>query len=105
MKYLKKYPLKFKKRIDVPDALGPKTRDMLANSCLEDLYVTPCTLNMSSQNPAIMIPRIFNTLPISVKNMRENSDFICKIRQVVLKYQYYDMNEFFICNFDLINDM
>jgi hypothetical protein len=45
-----------------------------------------------------MIPRTFNAIPTSVKVI----EIICKIRQLVLKYQYYNTNNIFVCNFDLL---
>jgi hypothetical protein len=56
-------------------------------------------LNITSQNPACMIPRIFNSLPIGIKCMQRDNEFMCKIRECALKYQFYDLNEFFICDF------
>jgi exonuclease III len=100
MKFLKKNPEKFKKRIEVPEAQGPRTRAQVLNSCPDDLYVNTCSLNITSQNPACMIPRIFNALPIGIKCMQRDNEFICKIRELTLKHQFYDLNEFFVCEFD-----
>jgi len=30
-------------------------------------YISTCSLNISSQNLAVMIPRIFNSLPVEIK--------------------------------------
>ena len=49
-----------------------------------------------------MIPRIFNALPAQVKMISDDKVFICKIREITLKRQFYDMNEFFICNFESV---
>jgi hypothetical protein len=48
-----------------------------------------------------MIARIFNMLPVSVKMLEDGRKLICKVREIVYKYQFYDMNEFFTCEFDL----
>ena len=102
MKYLKKYPAKFKKRSEVPEAGGPRTRGLVRNSCPDDLFISTCSLNLSSQNPAVMIPRIFNSLPVEIKCIQTDGEFICKVRELALRYQFYDLNEFFVCNFDLV---
>ena len=47
-----------------------------------------------------MIPRIFNALPINVKLINDDKEFICKIREIALQRQFYDMDEFFVCNFE-----
>ena len=102
MKYLKKHPEKFTKCIDVPETekLSVKTRANKANNCENDLYCKNCRLNVSTQNPDMMIPRIFNALPRYVKMIVDDKKFICKIREIVLERQFYDMNEFFVCNLE-----
>jgi hypothetical protein len=47
----------------------------------------------------IMIPRLFNALPESVKMIEEDKDFICKIREIALKHQFYDFDEILVGNF------
>jgi hypothetical protein len=32
--------------------------------------------------------------------MENKTEFICKIREIVQRHQFYDMNEYFICDFD-----
>jgi hypothetical protein len=51
-----------------------------------------------------MIARIFNicSLLVCVKMIENKNEFICKVREIVKRYQYYDMDEFFICNFELL---
>jgi hypothetical protein len=58
-------------------------------------------LDILNQNPVVMIARIFNMLPVSVKMLEDGRKLICKVREIVYKYQFYDMNEFFTCKFDL----
>lgn len=76
LKYLKRYASKFKKICDLPGARVIQTRQIAANQCPNDLFVPICTPNMSAQNPAIMIPRLFNALPIDDKMIEINTDFI-----------------------------
>lgn len=42
-----------------------------------------------------MMARIFNELPVNVKMMSDTKKFICKNTEIVSKYQFYDMNEFY----------
>jgi Reverse transcriptase (RNA-dependent DNA polymerase) len=102
MKYLKKYPDKFTKCIDVPEneKLNVKTRTNKLKTCENDLYYKNCRLNIISCNPDVMIPRIFNALPINVKMINDDKQFMCKVREITLVNQFYDLNEFFVCNFD-----
>ena len=51
----------------------------------------------------IMISRIFNMLPVTVKMLPDKKEFICKIKEIVYKYQYYDMHEYFTCDFRMLN--
>lgn len=100
MKYLKRHPEKFTKSCDVPKQ-GVKTRRAAANACPNDLFVSYCSLQISSQNPATIIPRIFNALPVNIRMIEDDKEFVCKIRELVLRHQFYDLDEFFVCNFDL----
>jgi len=70
-------------------------------SCENDLYVIPCSLEISEQNPNVMIARIFNTFPVHMKLIEDPKEFITKVHKIVLHYQFYDMDEFFSCVFDL----
>jgi hypothetical protein len=45
-----------------------------------------------------MIARIFNMLPVPVKMLGDGKQFICKVREIVYKNQFYDMNEFLCVN-------
>lgn len=54
-----------------------------------------------NQNLVTMIARIFNMFPVTVKIMEDKSKVICIIKEIVYKHHFYDMNEYFICNFEL----
>jgi len=57
--------------------------------------------DFQNQNPEVMVARIFNTFPVDVKLIDDKKEFIFNVKQIVYKYQFYDMNEFFTCNFEL----
>jgi Reverse transcriptase (RNA-dependent DNA polymerase)/Endonuclease-reverse transcriptase len=102
MKYLVKQPEKFRKKSEVPHCISPKTKSAKINSCENDLYVEiEDHKDFFNQNPIVMIARIFNMFPVPVKMIEDKRKFICKVREIVFKYQYYDMNEFFSCKFEL----
>jgi hypothetical protein len=44
---------------------------------------------------------ICNMFPIPVKMIEDKKKFICKVKKIVYKHQYYDMNEFFTCKIEL----
>jgi len=98
-KYLKKFPEKFKKCSDVPEMEGMITREKLKNMCENDLFVSECRLKQSAENPAVIIPRLFNALPARIKMIKENKVFLQKIREMVMYYQFYDINEYLLCDF------
>jgi hypothetical protein len=100
MKFFVKYPDKFRRKSQVPNCYSPKTRIAKINSCENDLYVDMSgQLDILNQNPVVMISRIFNTLPVHVKMLTDKKEFICKIKEIVYKYQYYDMHEYFTYDF------
>jgi hypothetical protein len=98
MKYLVKQPEKFRKKSEVPHCISPKTKSAKINSCESDLYVE---IEDHKENPIVMIVKIFNMFSVPVKMIEDKRKFICKVREIVFKYQYYDMNQFFSCKFDL----
>jgi hypothetical protein len=102
MKFFVKHPGKFRKKSEVPNCYSLKTRKAKGNSCENDLYVEIGDhLDILNQNPVVMIARIFNMLPVPVKMLEDKKQFMCKIREIVYKYQFYDMNEFFNCEFEM----
>jgi hypothetical protein len=55
-----------------------------------------------NQSPVVLIARIFNMLPAGAKMIENKNEFIFKVREIVKRYQFYHMDEFFICNFELL---
>jgi hypothetical protein len=45
-----------------------------------------------------MIPRLFNALPANLTIIEEDKIFICKIRELALKHQFYDFDEILVGN-------
>jgi len=104
LKYLKKFPQNFKKYSEMTQCVrGAITRNALKNICVNDLYVPPCTLELSAQNPAVMIPRLFNALPVKIKMIEQDKEFVKAIKDMVLHYQFYDIDEYLICDFEFFS--
>jgi len=102
MKFLVKNPEKFRKKSDVSQCNSPKTRSAKSKACENDLHIAIDEhKDFLIQNPEVMIARIFNTLPVPIKMLEDKKEFICKVKEIVYKYQFYDMDEFYICKFDL----
>jgi hypothetical protein len=77
----------------VPHCISPKTKSAKINYFENDLFVEiEDHKDFFNQNPIVMIARIFNMLPVPVKMIEDEGNFICKVREIVFKYQYYDMN-------------
>ena len=103
MKFLVKHPQKFRKKSEVPNCASPKTKLAKNKWCENDLYVEiEEHRDFLNQNPVVMIARIFNMLPVNVKMLEDKNEFICKVKEIVKRYQFYDMNELFICDFDML---
>jgi hypothetical protein len=102
MKHLIKHPDKFRKKSAVLTCSSPKTKSAIIKSCENDLYVEiEEHKDFFNQNPVVMIARIFNMFPVPVKMIEDKKKFICKVKEIVYKHQYYDMHEFFTCKFEL----
>jgi hypothetical protein len=65
---------------------------------LYDLYVPNCELKLSNQNPQVMIPRIYNDLPLKIKQIECDKEFIKSVNNCVCERKFYDLYEFFSCD-------
>jgi hypothetical protein len=97
-KFVKKYPHKFSKNSDHPDSCFYVTRNTTYNE--NDLFVKPCRNENFSQNPLIMLARIWNHLPVYVKEIENFEKFSKELKLLLLKYVFYDLHEYFSCKFD-----
>jgi len=50
------------------------------------------------KNPEVMKAKIFNALLVPIKLLEDKNEFIRKIKEIVCKYQFYDMS-FSFANF------
>jgi Reverse transcriptase (RNA-dependent DNA polymerase) len=96
-KFVKKYPEKFTKNIDHPDTCIHVTRNTRYNE--NDLYVAPCRSTNFVQNPLNMLARIWNHLPENIKAIENVKLFTKKLKLLLLDKMFYDMHEYFLCNF------
>jgi len=82
---------------EVENVVIHETKSHKFRSCEIDL----CSLELSEQNPNIIIGRIFNTFPVHMKLIEDPKEFITKVHTIVLHHQFYDMDELFSFLFDL----
>jgi hypothetical protein len=68
-KLVKQYPQKFSKNSEHPDANISVTRNLTYNE--NDLYVKACRNQNFVQNPLIMLARIWNHLPETIKSVED----------------------------------
>jgi hypothetical protein len=97
-KFVKKYPEKFSKNSDNPNAKFYVTRNTTYKE--NDLFVKSCRNSDFVQNPLIMLARIWNHLPDNIKAIEDVKLFTKKLKLLLLHYMFYDMHEFFSCKFD-----
>jgi hypothetical protein len=97
-KFVKKYPEKFSKNSQHPDTSTYTTRNTTYKE--NDLFVKPCRNKSFVENPLIMLARIWNHLPDRVKSIGDYNLFVKELKSLLLKNMFYDMHEFFSCNFD-----
>jgi hypothetical protein len=97
-KFVKKYPEKFTKNSDHPDAPIHVTRNSTYNE--NDLFVAHCRNTNLVQNPLIMLARIWNHLPHKLKVIEDVKLFTYKLKILLLEKMFYDMHEYFSCNFE-----
>jgi hypothetical protein len=95
MKYLTKNRVNFKRYSELGLDNRRQTRNSHKNACIYDLYVKNCDRKMLCQSPDVMIPRIFNALPVTIKMTECDTEFIGKVKKYVLENQFYSLKEFF----------
>jgi hypothetical protein len=84
----------------VSECYSPKTRSAKSKACENDLYVNNEEhKDFINPNPEVVIAGIFNTLPVALKMLDDKKACLCKVKEIVYKYQCCDMDEFYICNF------
>jgi hypothetical protein len=97
-KFVKNYPEKFETLKDNTDSGVRLTRNKATNDC--DLIVKECTLQMSTQNPYVMIARIFNHMPLALKLLIHDEKFLCSVKEMLNEHIFYDKHEYFSYNFN-----
>jgi hypothetical protein len=76
---VKNYPEKFSLASENPNSLVFKTRNRIVHDC--DLYVKNSTLQMTAQEPNVMIARAFNHLPLAIKLNVTEKNFILSVKK------------------------
>jgi len=64
------------------------------------LYVPETTLDITKENPLVMIARIFNKLPLSLKGNVKREDFLKNVKAMLQANLFYDKSEYFGHKFD-----
>jgi Reverse transcriptase (RNA-dependent DNA polymerase) len=97
VKFVQKYPEKFIMLKDAQGATARVTRNRAIHDC--DLYVKDCTLQISAQNPIVMIARVFNHLPLALKLSVSDKNFVNYVKKMLNEQLFYDRHEYFGHNF------
>jgi exonuclease III len=92
-KFVKKYPEKFSLARDNQNSRVYNTRNRVVHDC--DLYVKQATLQMTAQDPNVMIARIFNHLPLALKLEVCEKHFVSSVKNIVEEMLFYDKSEYF----------
>jgi hypothetical protein len=59
-----------------------------SKACENDLYVNNEEhKDFINPNPEVVIAGIFNTLPVALKMLDDKKAFLCKVKEIVYKYQ------------------
>jgi hypothetical protein len=97
-KFVRRHPEKFIKNIDCSESNKCDTRNTKINP--ENLSVKLNRIKLTDQNPEIMIPRVWNHLPLILRNIEDDRLFVKLLKTVLFKYMFYDMMEYFSCTFE-----
>jgi hypothetical protein len=50
---------------------------------------------MSTQNPHVMIAKIFNHLPLALKMSINDDNYVSMVKKMLNEYLFYDIHEYF----------
>jgi hypothetical protein len=85
--------LKFTLANETEGSWSYSTRNKVVHDC--DLYVKSATLQMTAQDPNVMIARVFNHLPLALKLLVKDKIFLKYVKKLVGEHLFYDKFEFF----------
>jgi Reverse transcriptase (RNA-dependent DNA polymerase) len=97
VKFVKKNPEKFTLANETEGSQMYSTRNRVVHDC--DLYVKKATLQMTAQNPSVMIAKVFNHLPLALKESINDKNFVIYVKKLVEEHLFYDKFEYFGHNF------
>jgi hypothetical protein len=92
-KFVKNHPLKFSLANETEGSCSYSTRNKIVHDC--DLYVKSATLQMTAQDPNVMIARVFNHLPLALKLSVSDTNFVNYVKKLAGDHLFYDKFEFF----------
>jgi hypothetical protein len=84
VKFVKNYPEKFSLASENSDSVVYRTRNRIVHDC--DLYVKKSTLQMTAQDPNVMIARVFNHLPLALKMNVSGKSFVSDVKNLVREF-------------------
>jgi hypothetical protein len=89
---VKKYPEKLSLASENPDSVAYRTKNRIEHDC--DLHVKSSTLQMTAQDPNVMIARVFNHLPLALKMNISGKSFVSDVKNLVGEFLFYDKSEY-----------
>jgi hypothetical protein len=96
-KFVKKNPEKFTLANETEGFSMYSTRHRVVHDC--DLFVKKATLQMTAQNPSVIIAKVFNHLPLALKESIHDKNFVIYVKKLVEEHLFYDKFEYFGHNF------
>jgi Reverse transcriptase (RNA-dependent DNA polymerase) len=92
-KFVKNHPEKFSLVSESSENFVYNTRNKIVHDC--DLFVKRATLQMTAQDPNVMIARVFNHLPLAIKLNVNEKNFVISVKNLVSEFLFYDKSEYF----------
>jgi hypothetical protein len=93
-KFVKNYPEKFSL------ATENSNKNKIVHDC--DLFVKKSTLQMTAQDPSVMIARVLDHLPLALKMNVAEKCFATNVEKLVQEFLFYDKSEYFGHKFECL---
>jgi hypothetical protein len=60
-----------------------------------ELFVGACNLQISRLNPAVSVPKLYNALPVEIRNIGSFWKFVTALRKLMYANRFYSAEEYF----------
>jgi hypothetical protein len=85
-KFARRFPDNFRRTANVHSHATRNTAE---------LFVGACTLQILRLNPAVSVPKLYNALPVEIRNIQNFGKFVTALRKFLYANRFHSAEEYF----------